>query len=113
MIVILTGAPDIVSVPVTELPWMRTSICALGLVPTRWTLLAPASAAAAFCRTSADDLLSRPLVGVLVAVVAPPHAPAVRVISAAIAVAAVKARARRISFIEIIPLADALRPYDD
>src|SRR5262249_28188657 len=57
------------------------------------------------CSTSAGDFFSRPLVGGPVAVVAPPHALAATVTSAAIAVAALRARTRRMRFSKIIPLA--------
>jgi len=73
-------------------------------VTTMWTLLAALRAAEASCSTSAGDFFSRPLVVVRAAVVAPPQALATMVTSAVIAVAAVRAIARRMKVIEI-PLA--------
>src|SRR6266536_4913314 len=97
--------PFSTKVRVLESPWIRRSTwdglpLPCGGVNTIWTLLAAPSAPAASCGTSAADFFSRPLVGVPVAVVAPPQALAVMVISAAIAVAAVEAEARRMRFID-------------
>src|SRR6516165_5030128 len=108
--VTLSRWPFVVSVPVAEPCCMRASICPLGAVPTTWTLLAPRRPAAAACSTSAGDFSSRPLVGVLVVVEAPPHALAAMVTSTAIAVAAVQVRARRIRFNKIIPLTGVPSP---
>src|SRR5262249_56948585 len=52
---------------------------------------------------SAGDFFARPLVGGLVAVVAPPQALVATVTSVAIATAALRARTRRMRFIKIIP----------
>src|SRR5215470_4341311 len=90
---------------------MRASICCPpGPVPTMWTLLAACRAAAAACSTSADDFFSMPLAGGPVAVVPPPHALTATVTSAAIAVTAVRANARRMRFIKIIPLTGVRAP---
>src|SRR5215475_6478738 len=116
MIVNLSCAPDSVNVPVLEPRCRRMSTCpAPALVATMWTLLAALRAAAASSSTSAGDFFSNPLVVMpLVAVVrlvvgAPPQAVVARVTGAAIAIAAVKAKAGRMRFIEI-PLAGGRAP---
>src|SRR5262249_20450093 len=94
MIVTLACAPARVNVPVEEPSSLRRSRCPPAFVTTMWTLLAALTAAEASCSTSAGDFFSRPLVVVRAAVVAPPQALATMATSAAIAVAAGRAKAR-------------------
>src|SRR5262249_2238868 len=105
MIVTLACAPARVNVPVEEPSSMRRARCPSAFVTTMWTLLAALRGAEASCSTSAGDFFSSPLVVVRAAVVAPPQALATMVTSAVIAVAAVRAIARRMKVIEIPPRA--------